>query len=455
MRDLFFLAILPFLLYPMFKRPFIAVGMWVWTAMFFPNAWVYGIASSLRYNLIFTGIAIFGYVIMKNKPKVQFGAIGGLIFLFFIWTTISTLTTIGSFELSWNLYVRFFKVILLFVFVVLILEKKLHVDFFLWCLVFSIGFYGGLEALKYVASGGGHQINGFGGHVLGDRNELALAFVMTLPVCFYLLGEYGKDNTIVRFGLMGVMCLLVMAVVGTQSRGGFLALLGLAGYLYVKSDRKILLTILAIGLVIGLSHLVSDEWTSRMDTISAADEDSSFMGRVTAWKLSFIMAMDHPIFGGGFKSLEYFPVWSQLSQDFFSYPFFYTGDALPNPTRARAAHSIYFQVMGDHGFAGLAIFLSFIGVAFFTARRVGLEAAKHAHTKWIATLAIMLQLCVFAYCLGGAGLSFAYFEVLYAICGLIIVLKTRILPAALAAAPATAVKPAGAAVGQLARTARA
>ena len=44
MRDLFMLAILPLLLYPMFKRPFIAVGMWLWTALFFPNGWVYGMA---------------------------------------------------------------------------------------------------------------------------------------------------------------------------------------------------------------------------------------------------------------------------------------------------------------------------------------------------------------------------------------------------------------------------
>ena len=39
MRDIFLLLILPFLIYAMFKRPFVAVGLWVWTAMFFPNYW--------------------------------------------------------------------------------------------------------------------------------------------------------------------------------------------------------------------------------------------------------------------------------------------------------------------------------------------------------------------------------------------------------------------------------
>lgn len=431
MRDLFFMAVLPFLLYPMAKRPFIAVGMWIWTAMFFPNAWMYGFASGPRYNLIFTGIAILGYLVLKDKPKVRFGAIGGLIFLFFLWTCASSAMGDGLPEITFEYWSRFLKVVLLFTFVVLVIDKKLHIDFFLWCVVMSIGFYGCLEALKFVASGGGHHIEGFAGHVLGDRNELALAFVMTLPFCAYLLGEYGKTSKIVRFGLLCAMGLLVTAVVGTQSRGGFVALLGLAVYFFIKSERKVLLAILSVVLVVALSHFVSSEWTSRMDTIGEANADASFMGRVVAWKLSFIMAMRHPFFGGGFKALEFLPVWVSLAQDFFAYPFFYTGEALPSMTRARAAHSVYFQVLGDHGFAGLAIYLAILARTFLTVRKVALLARKHVETAWIANLASMLQLALFAYCLGGAALSFAYFELLYAICALVQVLHARILPRAL------------------------
>ena len=432
MRDLFFLALLPVMLYLMFQRPFIAMGMWIWTAMFFPNAWLYGMGSGLRYNLIFTGVAMLGYAIMKDKPKANFGTLGGLILLFFVWTTISTALTNGLPEISWEIWTRFAKVILLFVFVVLILNKKLHIDFFLWCVVLSIGFYGGLEALKFVATGGGHMIAGFTGHVLGDRNELALAFVMTLPICFYLLGEYGAQSRLVRFGLLGLMGLLVAAIVGTQSRGGFIALLGLGGYMFIKSDRKILLAVLIAVIVGGMSYLISDEWSSRMNTINEAGEDASFMGRVVAWKLSFIMAMQHPFFGGGFKTLEYFPMWKALSQEFFSYSFFYTGEALPDEHKGRAAHSVYFQVLGEHGFVGLGLYLAFLVKVFTTAGKVARAARKHVETKYIATVATMLQLSVFSFCLGGAALSFAYFDLLFAICGLILVLETRLLPAALA-----------------------
>ena len=431
MRDLFFLAVLPLLIYIMVQRPFIALGMWIWTALFFPNAWLYGIASGIRYNLIFTGVTIFAYLLLKNKPKVRFGPLGGLILLFFLWTVASTAMTDGVPEVSWEIWSRFAKVILLFVFVVLIVEKKLHIDFFLWCVVLSVGFFAGLEALKFIATGGGHKIQGFTGHVLGDRNELALAFVITLPICYYLLRQYGPQSRLMRLGLFGLMGLVVAAIIGTQSRGGFIALAVLAGYFFVKSERKIVLAIVGIALAGILSQFVSAEWTSRMDTIGTASTDDSFMGRVVAWKLSFIMAMHHPFFGGGFKALENFPVWQRLSQEFFSYPFFYTGTALPDEARARAAHSVYFQVMGDHGFLGLGIYLAFVARAFLGARAVALRATAHLELAWIGTLATMLQLCIFAFCVGGAALSFAYFDLMFAIFGLVLVLEMRILPGAL------------------------
>jgi probable O-glycosylation ligase (exosortase A-associated) len=431
MRDIVLLGILPFVLYAIAKRPFIGIGLWIWTALFFPNAWVYGAAGNIRYNLLFTGVAILSYILSKDKPKFVLGGLGALVLLFFLWTTVSTSLSVGLPERSWEIWARFAKVITLFVFILLVLQKKLHVDFFLWCVVLSVGFYANLEALKFVASGGGHKIAGLPGHVLGDRNELAVAFVMTLPICYYLLGEYRDRSLLIGLALLGTMGLLVAGVIGTQSRGGFIALAGFGAYLFIKSKHKFTFLILGGLLVAGLAQFVSEEWMSRMDTIESVEGDASFMGRVTAWKLSFILAMQNPLFGGGFKSLEYFPVWSALSQHFFSYEWFYTGDALPNPHVGRAAHSIYFQVLGEQGFAGLTIFLGCLGGAFIKAGLIARKVRKLDGPQWIGSLATMLQLCIFAFALGGAALSFAYFELFYAIIALLIVLEARILPAAL------------------------
>lgn len=428
MRDLFMLAVLPILLYAMAKRPFIGLGMWVWTALFFPNAWVYGAASSLRYNLIFTAITIISYLAMKKKPKFRLDGLTIAVSLFFIWTTISTMLTIGIPDVAWELWNRFAKIITLFFFVLLVVEKKLHVDFLLACVVLSVGFYANLESLKFIVSGGSHMIHGMHGHVLADRNELAIAFCMTLPICYYLLGEYGERSNILRYGLIGTIGLLVFGVIGTQSRGGFIALTALGAYLFIKSERKILLGILIIILVVAIGELASDEWVDRINTIETASDDASFMGRVVAWKLSFILAMQNPFFGGGFKALENYSVWSSLSREFFSYPWFYTGDLLPNPQLPRAAHSVYFQVLGDHGFVGLGIYVTILVWTFLKARDVTRKAKKEGLPNWLSNLAVMLQLSVFAFALGAAALSFAYFDLIFALIGLVIVLDKRILP---------------------------
>lgn len=434
MRDIFLLAVLPFLLYFMAQRPFIGLGMWIWTALFFPNGWVYGPASPLRYNILFTAVTVVSYLVLKHKPKFRLGATGALVLLFLLWTCISAALSIGKPGLAWEYWLRFAKVITLFVFVLLIIERKLHVDFFLWCVVLSVGFYADLESIKFLLSGGQHMIAGMDGHVLGDRNELAVAFVMTLPICVYLLGEYGRRSRIIALGLIGTIALLVIGVIGTQSRGGFISVLAFAGYFFLKSERKLPVSIAIAVMAVALSQVVSTEWLARIDTIGQASEDSSFMTRVVAWKQSFIMAVENPFFGGGMKSLEYLPVWLDLAQDFHTYTWVDTGDNVPDPTFARAAHSVYFQVLGDTGFAGLAIYLAIMFSAFRQAGRVVRKATRAKAPAWIARVAGMLQLSLVTFCVGAAALSFAYFDLIFAIIGLLIVLELRILPAAIAEA---------------------
>lgn len=430
MRDLFMLAILPVLLYAMAKRPFVAIGMWVWTALFFPNGWLYGMASGIRYNLLFTGVAVLAYLAMKNKPKVDFGPLGGLILLFFAWTTISSAVTIGNPDVAWEYWNRFAKIVLLFLFVVLVVEKKLHVDFILWCVVLSVGFYANLEGLKFIVTGGGHQISGMATHVLHDRNELAVAFVMTLPICYYLMQEYGKHSRLMRFGLLVTMALLVISVIGTQSRGGFISLVIVGGYFFIKSDRKILVGSAIALITLVVMQLASNDWVERINTIESADEDGSFLGRLVAWKLSFILATEHPIFGGGFRAIQHLPTWLDLSQRFFSFPWFYTGDLLPNPIHARAAHSVYFQVLGDHGFGGLGIYLAILAVAFFKTGSIARRARLTDARGWLPLLATMLQLSIFSFAVGGSALSFAYFDLIFAIFGLVVILEKRLLATA-------------------------
>jgi probable O-glycosylation ligase (exosortase A-associated) len=427
MRDAFLLAVLPILLFYILRSPFIGLGLWIWTAMFFPNGWVYGAASNIRYNLLFAGLTLVVYLISKDKSKLQLGSIGILVLLFFLWTTLSTVFGLALPDIAWDFWTRLLKIVTLFLFVLLIVDKKLHIDFFIWCLMLSVGFYACVEGLKYIASGGGHILQGMPGHVIGDRNDLALALAMLLPLSFYLLGEYGKRSLILRIGLLGAIALIVTSIIGTNSRGGLVALAAVGGYLFLKSKRKLLFLFLMITIGSLIFSVIPEQWYSRMDTIANADEDASFMGRIVAWKLSFILAVQHPLLGGGFKALESFPVWLELSKEFSLYPYFYSGNSVPDIHAAHAAHSIYFQVLGDHGFIGLLLFVSILGLSFSKAGHIASKARILQAPNWFIQLATMLRLSIFAYAVGGAALSFAYFDMIYSLYGLVIVMDKKIL----------------------------
>lgn len=427
MRDIVLIALLPFFIVAILKRPFVGLGLWIWTAMLNPNGWVFGVATSIRFNFIFAALTIGGYLVSKRKQRLQLGLIGGLIFLFLAWTLVSTFNAKSPSETAWSEWIKLTKIVTLFLFITLIIDRKLHIDFFLWSLIFSVGFFAVVEGLKYIVSAGGHNIEGLQGHILQDNNQLALAFAMLLPICFYILGEYGKKSWVLKLGLIGVITLIVTAIIGTNSRGGLLALASVGGYLFIKSKRKLLFFFLIVCIGSLMVGLIPEQWYNRMDTISNADSDASFMGRVVAWKLSFILASQNPLIGGGFKALEFFPVWADLSRDFSQFSFFYSGNVLPDPLRGHAAHSIYFQVLGDHGFVGLIIFVLILVLSFLKAGEIAKKARLADGPVWLINLATMLRLSIFTYAVGGAALSFAYFDMIYSIYALVIVLEKKFL----------------------------
>ena len=424
MRDVILLLIIPFIIYAALNRPFIGAAMWLWVAMHFPNGWVYGVAGSIRYNLLIVICGFISYILWRDKSRLEVDKLTFLIIAFLIWTFFTSIFTISIPEIVWGEWIEFLKITLLFIFAILVLKTMLHVNVFIWALVLSVGFYGCLEGLKYIASGGGHRIAGVGSHVLSDRNELALAFNMLLPLMVYLIGV--SKNTWIKIGLTCAIVLNIVAIVGTYSRGGFVALVIVGGYFWLQSKQKILYSLLIIvALGIG-SNYAPSSWTNRMDTIETAQKDSSFLGRVLAWKHSILMANDNIVTGGGFKAGQTSYVWWSYDAAGSFNNIVDTSDK--DKVGFKAAHSIYFQVLGDHGYIGLMLFLGIILTAYRKAGRIAKLAKKTHQDKNIVKLCSLLKVSLVAYCAGGAGVSLAYFDMFYAILAMIYVIEYSILP---------------------------
>ncbi len=422
MRDLLmfatFLGVIPMI----FIRPHIGVLLWGWVAMFGPNFILYGFAASIRYNFIFAILTIVSWTISKEKLKVPLTPTAVLIVIFCIWGTLSAITSISSSDAVMIEWVKFVKIMIFPLVILGLITTRQRIHAMLLVFTIALGYYGTSEGLKFLLSGGNHRVWGPGASIIGDNNHFALAMVMLLPLVFYLI-KY-LENRIVRVILIGSFILISFSAIGTYSRGGLIGLSAIGIWSFFRTKNKIPILFVSIILASIVLYMAPEAWFNRMDTIQTADQDRSFMGRVISWKLSILVALDHPIFGGGFHSLQDLLVWLEYSLDFDKLSFIPT--RLPDINRAHAAHSIYFQVLGDMGFVGLMIFLAILFLAWKNTTYIIRHSKERMDLQWIHDLGKMIQISLIAYMVSGAALSMAYFDLSFAIIALTAVLRTNV-----------------------------
>lgn len=420
MRDPLFFVVFIILLYYVIKKPFIGVSIWLWISLMYPKGWLYGFAQEIRYNLIVAAITIFTYFIMKNKPETPKNSLSVIVFIFVFWTLITSIFNNGVSDVVWADWIEHIKIYALFLFACLIIRTDNHINMIIWVIALSIGFYSCVEGLKYITSGGGHVLAGMAGHELADRNDLATGINMCIPLIVYLLSVTTNKN--VRIALISMIALCVVSVLGSNSRGGFVGFSVLCLYFWFKSNNKLLyLLIVPTVFFVGLDYM-PESWHERMSTIENADQDSSFLGRIMAWKQAFLIAMSN-ITGVGFKGGQTTVNW------FLYYPQYefnwLIDTSLVEITEPKAAHSIYFQVLGDHGFPGLIIFLLMLYVSYRKLSKIIDTFKKNDSDNPLIRLAAMLQLSLITYMVAGSSVSLAYMDLIYMLFALVYILEQR------------------------------
>ena len=102
-------------------------------------------------------------------------------------------------------------------------------------------------------------------------------------------------------------------------------------------------------------------------------------------------------------------------------------DVLRADGRYQGAHSIYFEVLGHHGFPGLLLFIT-IGLLAYRAgsRIIRYSKNDNGQLAWEGNLAAMLQVSLVGYLTGGAFLSLSYYDLYYQMIAILALLKMRI-----------------------------
>ena len=370
-----------------FLYPFTGIVGWYTIAYLNPHRFGYGFAYGLPLGLVFGAGTILVWLLSNERkvpPITPSVVLVALFTLHFSMTTVFALVPDGAYY-EWDRTVKI-TVMSLIAAAMLTSRERLHA--MIWILVLGIGFHGLKGGLFTLLTGGGYMVVGPPQSFFSDRNFLAVQLATVIPLMRYLQMQTADKR--IRLGLTVMMTLSAFAVLGTQSRAGFLTLAVLGAYIVMKSRHRIQLGIAAILLAVATLSFMPQDWMDRMETIQNPMEDRSFEGRITSWIAAVEIATARPVRGAGFEGYR-------------------SGEVSTN----RAWHSIWFQVLGEQGWVG---FLLWLGVGIATWMQLGVvrrRARGRPEHTWAGDMAAMIQVSLAAFAVGGSALDLAYVDLIY------------------------------------------
>lgn len=409
MRDLVLLLVM-FVFVPLaFNLSFAGLLLWGWSGLMALNSYMFGFMAVIPFVQLFALLTMTSVVLKRDPLMVPLepNRTSVLFWVFLAHGLLCAALAYPELERNWELFGNVAKTVLFCSLMPMLLTTHLRVHAFVVMIVIATSFHGALDGLKFVASGGGHNAQAI--PKFGDNNHLAMVLLMVLPLAYYLL--LNSRARLARWGFLAAVLLIVLAVVATHSRGGLIGLVAVAFCISILDRRKILVLALGVFCAILVLKMAPESWSDRMGTIQEADADQSFMERVTAWKVSSAIALAHPVFGGGFRAVQSTLVWDKYahSQGLLGF--------VDSPMIERsgvAAHSMWFEVMGDLGFVGFFLFVAMLINAFLTRRKIWLLVREQGlNARWAGDLSDMLGVSLFVYMVTGSLLSAAYFELPY------------------------------------------
>ncbi|MGH8233162.1 MAG: putative O-glycosylation ligase, exosortase A system-associated [Rhodanobacteraceae bacterium] len=404
MRDialaLFIFGMIPFIL----MRPYVGLLVWSWLGYMNPNRLCFGFAVNFPWVQLVAIVTLVSLAFSKDRKKIPMSALSVLLFLFLTWTGITTFFAVVP-DSAWDKWSQFAKVLIMVFVTLMLVDRRERMHWLVWMIVVSIGFYGVKGGAFTILHGGTNHVLGPAKSFIADNNDLAQALCMVLPLMRYLQLQASKKA--VRVGLTLAMLLTGVGILGTYSRGGLIALAVVSAALFLKSRKRIAVIVVVGMLGFTAYHFMPPQWTERMNTLHHADEVNSAQTRIQSWKFATNVALHRPLIGGGFDVYESPAMWERYG---------------PDGAKVRAVHSIYFRVLGEQGFLGLALYLALLITSWRSCSGIRKRTRDSPKHKWAYDLGSMLQVSLLAYMTAGLATTSSYFDLSYqlmAMCALL------------------------------------
>lgn len=395
MRDFIIVVIvfgsIPFIL----VRPQIGILMWYWISLMNPHRWTWGYAYTLRVALVVGLATILAWLASREKKIPPMTATVFFLAGLTIWISVSTAFALvpDSAFAKWNEAIKILAMTFIAICIINSQERIMQV---VWMIAFSIGAYGIKGGLFSIVTAGRYHVWGPDETFIADNNQLGLALIMILPLMYFLLNQTAIRW--LRLGLTASMGLTVIAILCTYSRGAFVALAITLFAFWIKAKRRFVTGVAAVVMLGSALAFLPSSWYERMYSIDNYEQDQSAQGRINSWVFAIRLAADHPLTGGGFRVVD-------DSALYFRY--------VPTADVVHNFHSIYFEILGEHGYVGLFFFLGLIAACFLTAQSIIRTARSRPNLEWAGQLAAAIQVSFVGYCSAGAFVNLGFYDLFY------------------------------------------
>lgn len=390
-----------------------------------PHRLSWGFAYEFPVAMVIGLATLMAWVVSKEPKKFQLNAVSGLLLAFVFWMSFANLFAMVP-DLAFEKWNQSFKILLMTFATIALMRSRERIHALVWVVVISLAFFGIKGGVFTILKGGEFRVWGPPGSFIADNNALALALVMVLPLVRYL--QLHTESALIRLGLYGTMVLIAFSIIGSQSRGAFLGAVAMLLFLVLKSRQRVALGILVAVLLGAGAAFVPQTWIDRMRTIETYEEDGSALSRLEVWGFAIKMARDHPIVGGGFR----------VSYDDAIY-LKYIPDARKGG--GRNYHSIYFEILGELGYVGLAIYLGLLVAVWRCGSRTIALTRNQPNLLWANDLARTTQVSLVGFAVAGAFQNLAFFDLYFCLVAILFLAQQIVIKQLESDKTATQAKP--------------
>ena len=408
-RDLILLAFFVVSVPICFVRPFYGVCLWAVVSFLNPQAYIWGGAAFFPWAMAVAIPTIAGMLIFSRSFSNLTSFKVFLLGFLWLWFTVTTLASTSTALFlhhapeTWAQWQFVTKMLLMTLVTIAVVNSFARLRILIMVMAGSLRLLRS-ESVPFSWSlrESAYRLYGPSKSMIADNNDFGLALNMALPLFFLLAQTEAKRWVRLLCGFLFVIT--IPAIFFTYSRGDLIGLVAVGILMLIRlKQRLLILPVILLGIALGIMF-APQSWRDRMNPGQGLD--NSARERLNSWTFSWNLASDYPITGGGFATFtpELFDRYAPAGND------------------VHGPHSVYFQILGEHGFVGLLLYLTVIASCFISVFRL-LRKARAYEDPLVASYANMIRLSIVGFLVSGIFLGRAYFDYYFAVVACLIILE--------------------------------